>query len=171
LMMSFKPHIFHIVGFTEGSHASTALEVIESAKIVNGVFKNLANGFPSFLNQEKVVIRARSICDEALTLLSAIEMLGRWMGSSDPLADPVVLVQAIESGLLDAPLLRGQPVALGLTLTAPRRGGCVSTDTHGKVITEQDRLLNLLPKLPLSKGEILSIEPLFKIDHSTFRLD
>ena len=37
--LAIRPHIIHVVSFTEGDHAASSEEVIESCKIVQGVLK------------------------------------------------------------------------------------------------------------------------------------
>ncbi|MCU0287643.1 MAG: cobalamin B12-binding domain-containing protein, partial [Acidobacteria bacterium] len=44
--LALKPHILHVVGFSEGDHAVFPEEIIESCNIIHGVLQNCLSGFP-----------------------------------------------------------------------------------------------------------------------------
>ena len=76
--------------------------------------------------------------------MEGIRLLGE--GGSDPLTDPGTLALAVRSGVVDAPQLRGNPAAAGLTMTRTIAGAVRAVDpqTH-RVLTEAERLQRLLP--------------------------
>lgn len=140
MLMSFHPHIFHVVGYNEASHVATAENVIESCKISRGAIKNLANGFPSPLYDPVVKKKVEFLLSEAKLLISAIDFLGLSMGSYDPLSDPAVITSAIKNGFLDAPHLKGHNVARGVVNTIPHSGGCFAVSNNNSVISEIKRI-------------------------------
>lgn len=144
VMLGLRPHILHVVGFTEADHAASAEEVVESCRIVQGVVRNALLGVPDPLADPRVRERSEGLRREALVLLGTLERFGRELGSDDPLADPEVLAQAIRTGLIDAPHLAGQQCALGQVRTGPVAGGCSALDTRGEPLAEADRLLGVL---------------------------
>ncbi len=142
--LAVKPHIIHVVGFTEGDHAARADEVIESCKIVRGVLKNALFGLPDMTADPQVLARKEELVGEARRIVEGIRLLGE--GGSDPLTDPGTLALAVRSGVVDAPQLRGNPAAAGLTMTRTIAGAVRAVDpqTH-RVLTEAERLQRLLP--------------------------
>lgn len=143
-MMCFKPHIVHVVAFSEASHAAAAEEVIESVEIVNGVIKNLNKGQLEFENSRQIIKRKEEILNDVRVILSAVETLGLKMDCNAPLTNARVLSRAINSGIIDAPHLVGQTGAAGLIKTAPIAGGCYSINPETrKVWSEEERLESL----------------------------
>lgn len=133
----------HVVGYSEGDHAATAEEVIESCQIVHGVIHNCLSGMPDMLDDPAVQERKEELTSEARVLLDAIKSLGS--GSGDPLTDAQVLAKAIKMGLLDAPHLCGNPDAAGQVITAPVDGAIRAIDSQtGQRLSEQQRLANIL---------------------------
>ena len=152
--LGIRPHIVHVVSYTEGDHAATAKEVIESCKIVQGVIKNSILGSADPLRDERISVIREELLKEVSWLLGTIYNLGKHLGAIDPFVDPQTLAIAVKAGILDAPHLKGQKCALGKVNTVPFGGGCkvVNTDT-GKVLMERDRLLSVL-RTDLSKKMI-----------------
>lgn len=144
LGLTLSPHIVHIVGFSEGDHAATPNDVIESCKIAQGVIRNFYLGFPNLLLDEDVLFRKEHLLREAKILISAIRSLGTI--DKDPLSDPEVLAKAIEIGLLDAPHLKGNPYACGKIRTRMINGGCEAVNDRGIPITEEERIARILNK-------------------------
>ncbi len=142
--LAVRPHIIHVVGFTEGDHAARADEVIESCKIVRGVLKNGLFGLPDMTADPQVQARKEELVDDAWRIVEGIRLLGN--GCSDPLTDPRTLALAVRSGVVDAPQLRGNPAAAGITTTRTIAGAVRAVDpqTH-RVLTEAERLQRLLP--------------------------
>lgn len=142
ISLSLKPHIVHVVGFSEGDHAATAEEVIESCKIAHGVIKSSLFGLPDMTIDEKIQKRKKEIKNEACLIISAIERLNPKKKS--PLADSEVLAQAVKIGVLDAPYLRGNKYAKGCIETDIVDGMCCVVDPETRqVVSEKMRLRKL----------------------------
>lgn len=170
LALSLRPHIIHVVGYCEGDHAAGAEEIIESCKIVRGVLKNYLFGLPDMTRDPLVQERKRQLIEEAKLIIEFIKLLGE--GKEDPLADAEVLAEAVRRGILDAPQLKGNPFALGMVKTRVVGGAVYALDpASGKVLSERERLLNLIEKgmLPSSvakKGkDFLLSYPIPRIEH------
>ena len=161
MMMAFNPHVLHVVGFTEGSHAANAEEVIESCQIVRGVIKNLSHGTPDIFNDEIIKNKAVHLFEQAKILLSGIKLLGDSLGSDDPYSDPKVIAQSIRSGILDAPHLRGQLCASGMIKTLPLSGGCVAVDHSGNFLNEQARLSAPMKKIGVNIENLGQFDSMF----------
>ncbi len=143
VQLAIQPHIVHVVGFSEGDHAVTAPELIESCRIVHGAIRNCRTDMPDMLSDPIVQARKEELVAEANLLLEAIRSLGD--GGSDPLTDPRVISRAIKLGLLDAPHLCGNPDAAGILATAPVDGAIRALDPEsGEILTEQERIASLL---------------------------
>ena len=91
---------------------------------------------------EKVIARKDELVKEVTYTLDVIRGLGGEK-SRDPLADAAVLARAVTSGIMDAPQLRNNAFARGISLTMIKDGASVAVDENGKVITEKDRLAKL----------------------------
>jgi len=161
-MLNFNPHIVHIVSFTEADHAALATEVIESAKIVRGVIRNLAPGVPNAYGGSLIKQKAKKLLFDAQILLGTVKMLGEKIGSSDPLSDPKVIAQAIQAGIFDAPQLQGQKCIPGNVKTLPKDGGCVAVDVSGNEMDEYRRLREPVRRLKLDFNKIRKIKPFFE---------
>lgn len=143
LSLSLKPHILHVVGFSEGDHAVKPEELIESCKIVHGVLKNCINNFPNLTIDSNVQKRKSELIRESKYLLEAIKKL-RTNRKEDPWTSPRVLSKAIKIGLLDAPHLKGNKYAKGLVETKVIDGACYTIDPKtGKILSEAERIKNL----------------------------
>jgi len=139
ISLAMKPHIFHVVGYSEGDHATYAEELIESCEIAHGLIKLLLDGLPNLAADEIIQQRRAELISDARYLLERIRSLDP--GNSDPLADPVVLTRAVEEGLLDAPGLCGNPHAKGQVTTAIVNGACRLIDREtGYALSERERL-------------------------------
>ncbi|MFQ3549808.1 MAG: methionine synthase [Armatimonadota bacterium] len=142
LAMGMKPHIIHVVSFTEADHAATADDVIESCKIVKGVLRNCLFGFCDLSADEKVIRRKEQLVEEAKVIIDSIKMIGS--ESADPLSDPDVLSKSLKVGILDAPQLAGNPAVAGRVKTACIDGAVYAVDIeNGKILSERDRILSL----------------------------
>lgn len=147
LQMAVKPHIVHVVSFSEADHAATPDDVIESCRIVDQVIHNcLEEGLPDMTLDPRVQARKTELLDEAAVLLSAIQELAE-DGVEDPWSDPGTLARAIKVGVLDAPHLRGNPNAAGRLMTRIIDGAChaIHPATREKM-SEDERLKLLLPE-------------------------
>lgn len=145
LQMALKPHIVHVVAFTEAHHEAQAHEVIESCKIARHVIEKVIHDFPDLADDERVQQRKETLKHEAQTLLDAIRRLGESRGAEDPWGDPETLTAAVEMGLLDAPHLRNNPAAKGTVVTQIVDGACVAVDPDTRrPLTEEERIEQVL---------------------------
>src|SRR5690606_33496426 len=103
LQMSVKPHIIHVVGYTEADHAATAAEVIESAQMAGYVAEVALRGGPDVTADPGVQERQEELLADTHVLVDAIPALSPDLDA--PLADPATLARALKIGLLDAPQL------------------------------------------------------------------
>ncbi len=134
LQLALEPEIIHVVAYCEADHAATPAEIIESCGIVEGVLDQwITGGFPDLAASAEVQARRREVVEEAWEIIEAIRSIGS-------LTDPEVLAGAVETGLLDAPDLKGNPVARGELKTAIIGGACRSVDGQGRVLKERHRV-------------------------------
>lgn len=138
--MALKPHIVHVVGFSEADHAATADDVIESCVIARGSVQRALLGMPDPLADPRVAERKAQLMKETRFLVDAVKRAGS-KKSEDPLSDPETLLWAVKEGLLDAPGLAGGGVAKGRIATAIVDGACVAVDrATGKPLAESERV-------------------------------
>ena len=143
MMMALKPHIVHVVGFSEADHAATAEEVIESTKIVRGVIRSTLDGMPDMCKDGEVRERKNELLSEAKYLLDTIKEL--YQDSKTPWSDPKVLEDIIKRGIIDAPHLVNNPSAKGTLETRIIDGKCLAySKVTNKVITEKERIREIL---------------------------
>jgi hypothetical protein len=144
ISLALKPHILHVVGFSEGDHAAYPEELIQSCQIVHGVLNNCLAGLPAMALDPLVQTRKGELIAEARVLLDAIKKFGSGM-SDDPWSDPRVIAGAIESGLLDTPHFRGNPHACGKIFTRLIHGAWYAIDEMtGEPISERERTGKIL---------------------------
>lgn len=142
ISMALKPHIVHVVGFSEGDHLASPADVIESCKIARGVIDNSFDGMPNLSKIPNIAQRKAKIISETKILLDAVKNLKQ--DDNDPLLDPIVLTKAIEIGLLDAPLLKGRKAAKGELITKIIDGSCQAVNPdNGGVLGEKERIESL----------------------------
>lgn len=140
--MALKPHILHVVGFTEASRVVNPDALIESCRIARGAVRLALKGAADPLTDPTVLRRKEVLKYEAGTLLRAITLLGP--DSEDPWSDPVVLTRAIQQGVLDTPHFRGNPHVCGNIMTACINGGWDAVDPETrKPMSESERLAKL----------------------------
>lgn len=150
LAMAIKPHIYHVVGFCEAHHAAEAEDVIESCKIVRGIIKNDFLGSIDLTRDQNVQRRKEDLIREAKIILQAIESIG--LGVEDPLSDPDTLVRAVKLGILDAPQLKGNPVARGKLKTRMVQSALFAYDEeNSRIIPERERIDNILKEVYIDK--------------------
>lgn len=152
LQLALKPDIMHIVGFTEGDHAAGPEEVIESSRIVQGVIKNcVMDGMPDMTRDPVVQERKALLVLEARILLQAIASLAG-PGVADPLAHAPTLVEAVRTGLLDAPHLRNNSQAPGRVVTRMVGGASVAVDPETKrPLPEAERIRRALEEVKVAQ--------------------
>ena len=142
VQMALKPHIVHVVSYTEADHAATADDVIESCNLARRAIENALRGAPDMTADPKIQARRQQLVDEAQQLLAAIASIAD-RAVVDPLIDPQTLARSIELGLLDAPQLRNNRFARGQALTRIVNGACVAVDAAGRILAERERLAHL----------------------------
>jgi len=144
LQMALRPHILHVVGYTEADHAATAADVIESCKLARRSIENALGG-PDMTRDENIQKRVGELTQEAAVTLDEIRSLAS-EGVADPLVDAVTLTQAIKTGILDAPHLKNNPFGRGKIATSvDNRGACIAVDpTTRSPISEKERIANLI---------------------------
>ncbi len=145
VQMALKPHIVHVVGYTEAHHAATAEDVIASCHLARRAIENALNGQPDMTADPQVVSRRAELVMEAKGLLTAIRSLAP-AGVPDPLVHPATLARAVMTGLLDAPQLLNNPFGRGDIVTwIDERGACVTLDPQtGRTLPESERQGRLL---------------------------
>lgn len=140
--MALRPHILHVVGFSEATRVVDAETLIESCRIARGAVKLALRGAPDLSADPAVRARKERLVREAGVLLSGIRALGR--GREDPWTDAEVLTEAIRRGVLDAPHFRGNPHLCGKIVTACVDGGWEAIDpANRRPLTEAERLAAL----------------------------
>ncbi len=139
LQMALKPHIVHVVGYTEADHAATADDVIESCLLARRAIENAIMGAPDMTADPKIKARRNWLVGEVQVLIQAIKDISD-NKSADPLTDPVTLTKAVKTGILDAPQLRNNQFARGEIETRIINGACVSIRPNGKPLAEKYRV-------------------------------
>lgn len=138
--MALRPHIVHVVGFSEADHAAQPEEIIESCEIARGAIGKAILGTPRPDADPRVAARKAQLLDEARFLVDTIKRL-RPGAPGDALTSPEVLTAAVKDGFLDAADLSGVSAAKGKNITAIVDGACVSIDwTTRAPISERDRI-------------------------------
>ncbi len=142
--MALKPHIYHVVGYSEADHAIFPDELIESCNIVHGALHNTMEGMPDLTTGSRVSERKSELVREADLLLDRLREWGQ-KNSDDPWADPEVLSQAISTGILDTPHFCGNPYLKGTITTAMIEGACYAIDeATGRKLGEEERIQRVI---------------------------
>jgi len=144
LQMALRPHIVHVVGYTEADHAATASDVIESCKLARRAIGNALGG-PDMTQDQAVQARAEELVQEAEITLGAIQNLAL-EGVADPLTDATSLTRAVQTGILDAPQLKNNAYGRGqISARIDKRGACIAVNPDtGTPLSEQNRVAALL---------------------------
>ena len=152
LQMNVRPHIIHVVGYSEGTHAATPEVVIESCKIVRGVIRSCLSGNAEAAFDPAVIKRRDEIISEAKYLLNFIKS-DYASDSDDPLGDSAVLSDCIMRGILDAPHIVKNEKFRGTLQTRVVDGKCLAWDVDNKrAVDEVTRLERLIGKKYLTAG-------------------
>ncbi len=125
--MTLRPHIVHIVGFSEADHAATAEDVIEGCKLARRAVRNAIDGQADTSHDPRVRARREELVAETRVLLDAIASMAP-PGIADPWTDATTLTRAVRYGLLDAPQLDNNPFGRGEVMTRIIDGACVAVD-------------------------------------------
>lgn len=142
LSMAMKPHILHVVSYSEADHAALPHDVIESVKIVRGVLKNCLYEFPDFTSDPAVLKRKDDLLKEARKILGI--MIEAGSKYEDPLISAEYLSNLVLNGLLDAPHLKGNPCAKGAIKTMPVNGGYEIVDENSKVVSASEYVARII---------------------------
>lgn len=143
LQMAVKPHIIHVVGYSEAEHAATPEVVVESCKIARGVIRSVLQGGVDQAADPNVQARKAELIREAKVLIQYIQEKYRGF-SADPLTDPRVIADCVRRGILDAPHILKNEVFKGTLKTRMVGGKCVAWDAaQNREIKEQERLERL----------------------------
>jgi len=138
--LALKPHILHVVGYSEGDHAILADELIQSCNIIHGVLHDTLYGMPDLSDNKRVTDRKNELKSEAGVLLDELYQRGR-SHSEDPWTDPDVISSAVRTGLLDAPHFQGNPHLCGTITTRLVDGGWYAADSEtGEKVAELERI-------------------------------
>ncbi len=140
LQMAMKPDIIHVVASCEANHAARPEDIIESCKMARQIIQKCIYGMPDMTVDPEIQERKTVLMEEAKQLLEAIRSLGS-ESDEDPLFDAAVLAKAVKVGLLDAPQLKGNPLACGQVETKIHNGANYAVDPETKeILTEEERI-------------------------------
>ncbi|MFH1160846.1 MAG: methionine synthase [bacterium] len=146
ISLALKPHILHVVGYSEGDHIALPRELIESCQIVHGVIQNCIEGLPDMLSDLSIMTRKGQLVYEARTLLEGLKFIGT--DCDDPMADPYVIARAIREGILDSPHFKGNPFLRGDILTGLMKGAWYAIDpSTGDPLEEESRLIGIFERI------------------------
>ncbi|KYC45838.1 MAG: B12 binding domain protein [Candidatus Methanofastidiosum methylothiophilum] len=139
--MYLKPHIVHVVGYSEAYNVATPNVIIESSKISRGVIKNCLKGLPGIEDNKRIIKRKEEILKDTKLILDTIKSL---TGNNDPLTDAYTLYKAVEIGIMDAEDLKGFIPAKGEIKTTIIDGSvhCIDEES-GDIISEKERINRL----------------------------
>ena len=146
LQMNAKPHIIHVVGYSEALYAATPEVIVESCKIVRGVVRSTLFGNAEAANDPQIKARREQLIVEAKYLIDFIKQ--EYAGiSADPLCDASVLSDCIKRGIIDAPHIVKGGGFTGTLQTRIRDGMCIAWDSKKeRKMDEKTRLEKLTGK-------------------------
>ena len=132
ISLEINPEIVHVVGYSEADHAAYPEELIESAKIAQGVLRTLRDGRPDLSSDPRVKARKKKLIEEAEVLLTSVSNLG-------PLLEAATLEKIVNTGIFFAPHVQThKPKKFPYQTTT--ENGCCCSAYDGKPITEAKRL-------------------------------
>jgi len=136
-----NPDIVHVAAYCESIERATADEIIESVKMIKRTIRIFNQGMPNINQDKEIIKRKKEIINDARLILDAISELGE--NYTDPLTEPEVIFDAVKSGILDAPGLKGFSVARGEVNVVTRKGANSPADKNGNILSESERLESL----------------------------
>ena len=143
ISLALKPHILHVVSYSEGDHATHSDELVESCQIVHGVIRNCLDGLPDFFSDQSIIARKNYLIYQAERLLSSFHFLVP--KCDDPFTNPLVIAKAIQTGILDTPHFTPTSFSQGRILTNLINGAWDPIDSQtGKPMDEETRILRIL---------------------------
>lgn len=137
LQMALKPHIIHVVSYTEADHAATADDAIESCRMAQRVIETALNGQPDLTIDPALIQRKEHLVQQAGVTLEAIKNLAP---DRDAFINASTLEKAVKEGILDAPQLMGNPFARGMVRAGMNHGGWDTVDSNNQPLLEEERL-------------------------------
>jgi hypothetical protein len=143
LAMNIKPHIIHVVGYSEAEYAATAEVVTASCGIVKGVVGATLFGGVDGTADARVAHRRDELIGEAMYLL---EFIAREYAraSADPLGDAAVIADCVKKGILDAPHIVKRGEYIGDIRTRVIDGKCLAWDEGAQApMGERERLARI----------------------------
>jgi len=140
IQMSIRPHIMHVVSYSEATHAALPENIIESCTLLKRLIHDSVVGLPDYTKDPLIENRKNEILQEAQVLLDYIIKLGLSQGYEDPLLSPKFLTMIVQKGILDAPQLISNKWALGKIKTRIINGKCLVVDSSDFPISEKIRL-------------------------------
>jgi len=143
MQMALKPHIIHVVTYSEATHAAKPEDIIESCQLLQRVIQDSFHGLPDLTKDPLIQKRKEELLHDARILLDRFTLLGQSMGIGCPYTSSAVLTEAVRCGLFDAPQLRNNPIAKGQIRTQILDGKCVLVDNSNQILSEVDRLSKL----------------------------
>jgi len=145
LQMAVRPHIIHVVGYSEAEFAATPEVVIESCRIARGVIRSVLQGGADMTCDPAVQARKDELIGEAKYLIDFICSYYRHK-SDDPLTDPEVLSDCIRRGIIDAPHIVKNDKFRGLLQTRVIDGKCLAWNPQTSSVMDEHARLQLLRK-------------------------
>jgi hypothetical protein len=143
LQMQVKPSIIHVVAYCESEYAAKPEDIIESSLIVSKVIENCLSGCPDMKTDPDVTKRMMELTSDALLIINKIKKLDYENKFEDPLTSPEIIGQAIRTGILDAPHLKGVKSAYGKSCTMFFNGANFAVDKNNVFLSEESRLKSL----------------------------
>jgi len=131
LQMAVRPHVVHVVGYTEAHHAASAADVIEACLLARRSIENALRGAPDMTADPQVQARKTHLVAEAQRTLEAIRSLHK-ASASDPLTDAACLARAVTLGIMDAPQLKNNPFGRGQVRTHIINGACQAVSANSR---------------------------------------
>ncbi len=145
LQIALRPHIVHVVAHTEADHAARPEDIEEAVKIARGAIRAGLAGLPDAARDAQVARRKEELASDARAILGAVREIADSESGEDPWASPAALCRAVEIGILDAPHLKGNPVARGCVETRIVDGACYAWDpVAGRALSEAERIERLM---------------------------
>lgn len=144
LQMQLNPSIVHVVAYCESSYAAKPEDIIQSCSIVQKVIQNCVYGAPDMQCDLHVNARKKNLIHDAELIIKKIKSLDFEKKYGDPLTEPAILAEAVRKGILDAPHLAGVKAACGKLQTMFFDGACLAIDDCGNMVSEEERLENIL---------------------------
>ncbi len=140
VQMSVRPHIMHVVSYSEGDHAARPGDIIRSCKMIGRIVQDSLHGLPDLSVDPAVQERKNGLLAEAMVLLAGISKHAASSGIEEPYTSPGLLASLVTAGILDAPQLKGGKSGKGAIQANLIDGACKCVDADGRPLPEIERL-------------------------------